>query len=316
MAFESAASRGFSGAALFVALLAGTSPARAASPETCKHLEEVARRDPKLPTLIELAECSEKAGDVVAAQAQWALARDRAKHDEKPQSRAKAEQRLAAVAKRVAHLTLQLAGNAPAGAQVLRDDLPLDAAALANALPMNPGDHVIFVKLAGHDDAKYPVKLADGDNQTLAIAVGPASSGPPAASPPAAAPALAVAPPLAIAPNVAAEPAKPEAPAPTGWWSTPRTVGVIAGLTGLVAVGGGSVLCVLASKDAKAGFKVDQRTALGGLSIVTGSVLLISGVALLATASTDAAPQHARITVAPTLLLARNATLLGAAGEF
>jgi len=36
--------------------------------EACKHLEEVERLDPKLPTLIELAECSEQAGRLVEAQ--------------------------------------------------------------------------------------------------------------------------------------------------------------------------------------------------------------------------------------------------------
>src|SRR5690348_586202 len=51
--------------------------------EACKHLEEVARLDAKLPTLIELAECSEDSGNLVAAEGQWAAARDRAKHDEK-----------------------------------------------------------------------------------------------------------------------------------------------------------------------------------------------------------------------------------------
>jgi hypothetical protein len=55
--------------------------------------------------------------------------------------------------------------------------------------------------------------------------------------------------------------------------------------------------------------------ALGGLSAATGGVLFISGIALLATAS-DAPAQHAGVTVSPTLLVARNATVLGAAGEF
>ena len=186
-------------AALLVAVLAGASAAGAASPESraaarqhlsqaeklkkrgklaeaCQELEQVERLDPKLPTLIELAECTEQLGKVVEAQTWWALARDRAKRDEKPQSKAKAEARLAATQKRVAHLTLQLAANAPAGVQVLSDDEALDAASLGSARPMNPGEHVIVVKAAGHDDAKYSVKLADGDNQTLAIAAGPAAS--------------------------------------------------------------------------------------------------------------------------------------------
>lgn len=284
--------------------------------EACKHLEEVARLDPKLPTLIELAECSEDSGNLVAAEGQWAAARDRAKHDEKPQSRAKAEQHFATVQKRVAHLTLQLAANGQ-GAQVLRDDVLLDAGSLGGPLPTNPGDHVIVVKLAGHDDAKFPIKLADGADQTLAIAPGPASSGQAAAAPPpAAAPA-----PVSLVPSPvvssAPEPAKADAaPAPTGWWTSERTAGVLLGAVGLAALGGGTALCVVASgKDNKLGSSVNQQLALGGLAAATGGVLFISGIALLATAS-DSPAQHAGVTVSPTLLVARNATVLGAVGEF
>jgi hypothetical protein len=328
-------------AATFAVVLAATSVAGAASPddrasarqhqkqaddlkkqgklaEACTHLEEVARLDPKLPTLIELAECSEGSGNLVAAEGQWAAARDRAKHDEKPQSRSKAEQHFDAVQKRVAHLTLQLAAGGQ-GAQVLRDDVLLEAGSIGSALPTNPGDHVIVVKLAGHDDAKYPIKLADGANQTLAIAPGPASSGAaPAAVPPPAAPsapslpsASAAAP---AAPAVKADAAP--APTPTGWWTSGRTAGVLLGAVGLAAVGGGTALCVIASgQNNKLGSGVNDRLALGGLSAATGGVLLISGIVLLATAG-DAPAQHAHITVSPTLLVARNTTVLGAIGEF
>ncbi len=332
MAFERATRRGRSAAALLVATLAATSAARAASAEdraaakrhlsqaeelkgsgrlveACQHLEQVERLDPKLPTLIELAECHEQTGKLVEAQAAWATARDRAKHDEKPQSRTRAEQRLAAVEKRIAHLTLQLAATA-AGAQVLRDDAPLESASLASALVMNPGDHVIVVKVAGHDDAKYAVKLADGDNQTLAIAAGPATGSQPTVASPTASLPLA-----SSTPSVVVDSAKPVAPVATGWWSRERTFGVIAGSVGVVAIGGGSALCVLASH-AQPGFNVDSRTALGGLSLATGSVLLISGLALLASAPSDEPTPHARNRISPTLLIGRNASVLGAAGEF
>jgi hypothetical protein len=330
MSFERATRRGLAVAALALGL-ASASAASAASAENraaarkhlgqaeelrkrgklaeaCGHLEEVERLDPKLPTLLELAECTEKLGKMVEAQAWWSLARDRAKRDEKPQSRERAEARLAAVQKRVARLTLQLAAGVPAGAQVLLDDVPLEPASLGGALPMNPGDHVVLVKLAGHEDAKYAVKLAAGENQTLPIAPGPAAA--PRAAPVAAAP-----PPPAVAPSppppVASAPPQAAAPAPAGWWSGPRTAGVIAGLVGVAAIGGGSAL-VAASNG---GSSVDSRLSLGAVSIVSGGVLLLSGVVLLASTPSDGA-QHAGVTVTPTLLVARNATVLGAVGEF
>jgi hypothetical protein len=337
MSLERSRGRGFTAAAVLVAALLGTSVAKAASAddraaaqkhlnqaeelkkqgqlaEACKHLEEVERLDPKLPTLMELAECTEQLGHVVEAQAQWALARDRAKHDEKPQSRARAETRLAAVQKRVAHLTLQLAANAPAGARVLRDDVPLELASLASALPMNPGDHVIVVELAGHDDAKYAVKLADADNQTLPITTGPVTGSQPAAAVPLlAAPAVAA----ALPSTAVSQPTKPAAPAVTGWWSASRTAGVVLGAAAIAGIGAGSALYVVGNDHAKRrGSSVDQRLSLGGISLASGGVLFVTAIVLFASAPSDDAPQHARVTVTPSLLVARNGGVLGAAGEF
>jgi lipopolysaccharide biosynthesis regulator YciM len=99
MAFERATRRGSSAVAVLLAVLARVPVASAASPEdpaaarqhlkqaeqlrkkgqlaeACQQLEEVERLDPKLPTLLELAECTEKLGKVVEAQAWWSLARD------------------------------------------------------------------------------------------------------------------------------------------------------------------------------------------------------------------------------------------------
>jgi hypothetical protein len=326
-----ATGRGFVAAALFVSATLGTSALWAASPENraaarqhlaqaqqskkqgrlaeaCQELREVERLDPKLPTLIELAECTEQLGKLVEAQDLWSLARDRAKHDEKPQSRARAEERLAALQKRIAHLTLQLTGAA--GAQVLRDDVPLEAASLGSAMPIDPGEHVVVVKQAGHDDAKYAVKLAQGDNQTLAIAAGPASSG--QTAPPAVALAAPVKPTAPAPASLVPAPATtPDAPHPSGWWSTPRKLGAVLGGVGVVAIGGGTALCL--SGD---GNEADASLALGGAAIATGGVLLLSGVLLLISGSSDEAAQHARLRVTPTWVVASGGTMLGAAGEF
>jgi hypothetical protein len=336
--------RGGLTAAVLIALLAASSLARAASPENraaaqkhqgqaqqlkkqgrladaCQHLAEAERLDPKLPTLIELAECSEQSGNLIDAEAQWTMARDRAKHDEKPQSRSRAETRLAAVQKRIAHLTLQLAPNAPAGAQVLRDDVPLETASLGGPLPMNPGDHVIVVKLAGHEDAKYPLKLADGDNQSLPITVGPvagAQAARPAAAMEAAPAPSASLPLLSPLAATAAPPAgKQDAPAPTGWWSKERKFGAILGVVGVAGLGAGSALCVIGSHDAdKKGSIVNQSLSLGAMSAAVGGVLFVSGIVLFASSPSEEAAQHARITVTPTLLVTHQVGVLGASGQF
>jgi hypothetical protein len=239
------------------------------------------------------------------------MARDRAKRDEKPQSKARAETRLAAVQKRVAQLTLQLAAEVPAGAQVLRDDVPVETAALGSALPTNPGDHVIVVKMAGHDDATYAVKLADGDRQTLAIKAGPPSKSRAAALPASPPPAPSVAPsssPASAA--VVVPPASPEPQLPVSFWTEQRKAGVIFGSLGVVALGVGSALVVSAKGDAS-----DRGGTLGAISVAGGGVLLLSGLVLLASGSSNEA-QQARMTVTPTLLGAGTGHMLGAAGQF
>jgi len=325
MSFKRATFRGFSAAALVASVLASTATAsadaaedRAAArqhltqaqeakkqgqlAEACGHLQEVERLDPKLPTLIELAECTEQLGQLVEAKAHWAAARDRAKQTEKPQSRAKAEERLAAVEKRVAQLTLQLA-NAPAGAQVFRDDVAVDAASLGTALPMNPGDHSIVVKVAGHDDAKYDVKLAEGDNQTLSIAAGPATA---ASLPP---------PPPPPPPKVVVKPVQPEPDVGRG--SGQRTAGLILGGAGLVSAGIGGPLWFIGHRDGNSlGPTADQQLLAGQILVIGGGALFVTGAVLFIAAPSSEAPARARLPITPTLFVGSNATVVGAVGEF
>jgi hypothetical protein len=270
--------------------------------EALTHFEESQRLDPKLATALDLADCAELAGKLVEAQAYWAAARDQAKRDEKPQSRARAEQRLAAVEKRVAHLSLQLAADAPAGTQVLRDDVPLEQGALASPQALNPGDHVVVVKATGHDDAKYAVKLAEGDNQTLAIAAGPAI-------------AVAAPPPPPPIKMVAPAPSQPQDSAGSG--SGQRTVGLIAGVVGVVGIGVGIPLWYVGYRDGNSyGPTADQQLLAGQISVIGGGALLVTGAVLFLTAPSGSAAKSAHLPITPTLTVGRNATVLGAAGEF
>jgi hypothetical protein len=271
--------------------------------EALAHFEESQRLDPKLTTLMDLADCEEQLGKLLDAQTHFAAARDKAAHDELPQSKAKAEARRAAVEKRLAHLTLQLAADAPAGAQVFSDDVPLEAASLGTALTTNPGEHVIVVKAPEHDDAKYSVKLADGDNQTLPIAAGPltAKAAPPPPPPP----------PVVVAPKVSTEDVS------TSSGSSRRTLGLVAGGVGIVGIGAGSALWYVGWRDSNSiGPTADQQLLVGQISVIGGGVLLVTGIVLFATAPSGQAPKDAHLTITPTLNVGRNATVLGAAGTF
>jgi hypothetical protein len=326
MPFKVATLRGFSAVAVLLTGLAATSAAHADAAadraparehlskaqdlkkqgqlaEALAELEESERLEPKLSTLLEVADAAEQLGKLVEAQAYWGAARDMAKHDEKPQSRARAEQRLAGVEKRLAHLTLQLAAGAPAGAQVYRDDALLEPASLGIALPENPGDHVVVVKVAGHDDAKFSVKLAEGDNQTLPIAAGPAtaSQAPPPPPPP---------------PKVVAPP-KQEVQVSTSSGSGRRTVGIILGAGGIVGLGAGSLLWSVGYSNGNSlGPTADQQLLAGQILVISGGALLVTGIVLFATAPSGEAPKAARLSITPTLAVGRSGTVLGAAGQF
>lgn len=317
-----AISRALSAAATLAVVLASPSAASAASPEdraaaaqhskqaqelrkqgqlaeACGHLQEVERLDPKLTSLMDLADCTEQLGKLVEAQALWAAARDRARQTEKPQSRARAEERLAAVEKRVAHLTLERPANAD-GIEVRRDDALVDTASLGSAQSIDPGDHVIVVKLAGHDDAQFNVKLAEGESQSVAIAAGPAIVV--AAPPP---------PPRPVAP-----PPKP-VEVSTSSGSGQRTIGLVLGVTGLVAAGVGGALWFTGYRDSGGlGAPADQQVLAGQIAVIGGGALLVTGAVLFATAPSSKASTRGRLRLAPTVALGPNGTLVGATGAF
>jgi tetratricopeptide (TPR) repeat protein len=267
--------------------------------EALAHFQEAVRLDPKLPTLMELADCAEQLGKLVEAQAHWSAARDQAKRDEKPQSRAKAEEHLAAVERRIPHLTVQLAADAPAGTQVLRNDTALDAASLGVAQALDPGDYVVVVKAPEHDDATFSVKLLEAENQILPVAVGAAKAPPP--PPP---------PPKVIAPP----PVKVEEPPPS---SGRRTLGMLLGAGGVVGIGVGAPLWFVGYRDSNSlGPTADQQLLAGQILVVSGGALLVTGAVLFISAPSSGQKEHARLRLAPSLAVMPRATWVGAVGEF
>jgi hypothetical protein len=270
--------------------------------EALGHFSESQRLDPKLMTLVDLADCEEQLGKLVEAQVHWAAAVDKAKEDSAPRTKQRAEERLAAVEKRVASLTLQVGADA-AGGQVFRDEVLLAPASFGIPIPTNPGDHTFVVKLAGHDDAKYPVTLAEGDNQTVALAAGPkiAAAAPPPPKP------------------------KPAAPPPTqaavstdsiSSGSGQRAVGIILGSVGIVGMGGGAYLWIDGARNANSlGPSSDRNKLLGRIAVGTGGALLVTGIVLLVTAPSGEA-QAAHLPIVPTLGVASGSTFVGAAGAF
>jgi hypothetical protein len=96
-----------------------------------------------------------------------------------------------------------------------------------------------------------------------------------------------------------------------------RTTGLILGAVGIVGVGAGTYLWNDGWRNSNMlGPSADRNLLLGQISVIGGGVLLVTGVVLFATAPSREAPKTARLPIAPTLTVGRNATVLGAAGEF
>lgn len=140
----------------------------------CPKFAESQRLDPAAGTLFNLADCEERTGKLASAwqhyiQAQGELPRgdDRA---------TAARERAARLEKRLPRLTLRFAGDL-AGARVLRDGVELGAASLGVAIPADPGEHVIVVRLASGKQTETHLRLAEGEARIVDLVL-PSPSAP------------------------------------------------------------------------------------------------------------------------------------------
>lgn len=171
----------------------------------CKKFEASQRSDPALGTLMNLANCYEKAGRLASA---WERFEEAAQKLPPGDDRlAVASARAAALKPRLPKLELTLDEAAPKGTQVLRDDVVIDPGALGVAIPLDPGAHRIVVKAPGRSDLEVSVDLREGQVVKRLLAVGAPGAG------------------------GAAEPGSGES-----WWSGKRMAGVAVGGVGVVGL--------------------------------------------------------------------------------
>jgi tetratricopeptide (TPR) repeat protein len=158
--------------------------------KACADFADSQRLDSKVGTLLNLADCEERIGHIVSARAHWQQAADLA-HAEGDAREAVAMKRFVALDPRVAKLALRLAGDAPPGAIVRRDNVELGAGSLGVGLPVDPGVHEVVVSAPGYDDSTLHVTLKEGEAQEFVVSPGPqhpTSTVAPSPPPPAAAP--------------------------------------------------------------------------------------------------------------------------------
>ncbi len=159
----------------------------------CRKFKESLEREPAPGTMLNLADCEENRGHILAALGHYRVAATKFKAgDERAEF---GKQRAAALDKRVARLTIRLAPQSPAGASVERDGAPVEPAALGVPVRVDPGEHALVVRAPGRVDARGSLKVGEGETREVELAVGSATgaapaapAGPPAGTPSAAPP--------------------------------------------------------------------------------------------------------------------------------
>jgi hypothetical protein len=269
--------------------------------EACQTLEQSQAIERGLGTMLYLAECYEKLGRTASA---WALFREAASEARAAGQTARADTgaaRAAALEPKLSKLTMRVdPKNLVAGFELLRDGHPVGRGLYGVAVPIDPGEHQLEARAPGRVPWSSVQRVgADGDSVSVDV---------PELLPDASAP---VAPAEQLPQTGGAAVDLAAAPTPTGTSSVQRTVGLVAGGAGVVALGVGAFFGARAmskNDDAKEHCKGSQcrdregieltddaqsAATLANVFVIGGAALAATGVVLYLTAPTEEAPAAA-----------------------
>ncbi len=162
--------------------------------KACAQFAESHRLDPAPGTLVNLADCEEHRGLVTSAWSHFTEVQPQFKPGDA--RAAYAREHAAALEKRIPRLVIKLQAGAPASARVFRDEEELKGASLGLPLPVDPGKHVIVVRV-GAAEARFPITAVESQTAEVTV-IAPAETAaatPPPIEPPAAPPQAAGPPP-------------------------------------------------------------------------------------------------------------------------
>jgi hypothetical protein len=135
--------------------------------DACKKFEGSQKLDPGAGTLLNLADCYERNGQIASA---WVTYKDgaAASGDRHPDWVQRAEKKAAELQPHLSKLTIVV--TAVANLEVKRDGQTVAPTALGSALPVDPGPHTIEARAPGYTAFTTTVTIgADNDAQTVTI---------------------------------------------------------------------------------------------------------------------------------------------------
>jgi serine/threonine-protein kinase len=205
----------------------------------CPALEESQKLDPALGTVLNLADCYEKAGRTASAWSTFIEAAATAQKSGHADAERVAKDRARALEKRLAKLTITVtAADTQPGLEVLRDGVNVGPAEFGLPIPVDPGPHTLSARAPGRKAWETRITVA---NATSAQAVVPELEKEPAKS--------IAGQSQATAPSNGAD-SGAKAPAPEKRSDPRRTIGLVVGGFGIAAAATGGVFAALTkSKD-------------------------------------------------------------------
>jgi serine/threonine-protein kinase len=307
--------------------------------EACPKLAESLRIDPAVGTMLYLADCYEKNGQIASAWAMFSDAVSAAHNAGQSDRELKAKLRVQALGPKLVKLSLSPApdNKATEGLELKRDGLVLGSALFGTAVPVDPGDHKIEVSAPGKKPWSGTVTVPSKAGTVIAFEVPRLEDLPPPPPPEPTVTAVATTPPppTASAPpptptvtataTVVAPPPLPTAAPDTG---STRTIGFVVGAVGVVGLGvAGGLGLTAKSKNDEALSKYCTATTCAdqkgidltndAKSLATGSTVgfILGGVATAAGVALILYPSLSHPTAAPASAKAASAHLVVGPGS-
>jgi hypothetical protein len=138
--------------------------------EACSKFAESQTLDPSGGTLLNLAVCREKAGDLATAWALFHEAQVVASRERRRRRVALAQERIEALSPRLPKLTLNTKAEAEPGEFSLElDGATLSKAVLGTSFPVDPGSHTLQVSAEGHETWSHTFAIEEAQLQSVEI---------------------------------------------------------------------------------------------------------------------------------------------------
>lgn len=135
----------------------------------CPKLEESQVIAPRVGTLINLAACHERLGKIATAWVEYQQAAELARDANEEERERLANERIEALEPRVPWLMLQVPPDPPVGLAIGIDGVPVHPERWREALPVDPGNHVLVAAAPGHAPFEQRFEIAEAQRRSLVV---------------------------------------------------------------------------------------------------------------------------------------------------